>query len=117
MSLTKEVLTKEKLESLPIVGEQPKNEREAKYLNEICEYEFYNLEETGTPLKFPYGSTTRKANFYFMHGGKYKVPRHVARHIESRSTPRYEWRPNGMGGMEKTRIGDKPRFQMRQMFA
>lgn len=117
MAVIEKNLTKDELDLLPIVGDQPKNEREAKYLKEICEFEFYNLEETGMALKFPYGNTTKKTNFHFLHGARVRVPRHVARHVESRSTPRYEWRPNGLGGMEKTRVGDKPRFQMRQIFA
>lgn len=102
---------------LPIVGKVPVNEKEATALKEICEFEFYNLEEPGLSLKFPYGDTRRHHNFEFQHGEKYKIPRHVARHVESRSTPIYAWRPNGQGGMEKRQTGTRPRFQMRQIFA
>ena len=100
---------------LPIVGAQPKSESEKKFLKEICEYEFYNLEESGLSLKFPYGNASDNTTFVFFHGGKYKVPRHVARHLESKATPRYAWRPDGSGSLAKSRVGDTPRFQMRQV--
>jgi len=116
MVATKE-MTDKVLESLPIVGRQAKNEKEEKYLREVCEYEFYNLEEPGLSLKFPYGNTRTKHNFQFFHGAKYKVPRHVAMHVESRSTPMWDWRPDGTGKMVKQHIGTKPRFQMRQVYA
>ena len=109
--------SEEHLASLPIVGKVPKNEKEEKYLKEICEFEFYNLEEPGMSIKFPYGGTRKHHNFLFFHGGKYRLPRHVARHIESRSTPIYDWRPNGTGKMVKQLVGEKPRFQMRHVFA
>lgn len=101
---------------LPIVGNQPQSEKEEKYLNEISKYEFYNLEDPGMLIKFRYGDTTRNTKFIFLHGGKYDVPRHVARHIENCSTPIHDWRPNGMGQMVGQKTGDKPRFQMRQVF-
>ena len=118
MSRAKEAVHDEKFfVALPIVGEQPKSEKEEKYLREICEFEFNNLEEPGLSLRFPYGSTKNKHTFTLFHGGKYKLPRFLARHIESCSTPIWKWRPNGDGGMEKQEIGTKPRFQMRQMFS
>lgn len=111
--------TKQKIDftALPIVGAQPKSEKEEKYLKEICEFEFSNLEDPGLSIKFPYGNTSHKHTFQFFHGGKYHVPRHVARHIESRTTPLWSWRPDGNGTMKKERIGDKSRFQMRMVFA
>lgn len=105
------------LSKLPIVGAQPKSEKEEKYLKEICEYEFYNLEEQGLGVKFPYGNTREQYTFEFNHGGKYKVPRHVARHIESCSTPLWDWRPDGTGKMAKQLVGHKSRFQMRHVFS
>ncbi len=101
---------------LPINGAQPANQKEENFLREICEFEFYNLEDTGLSIKFPYGSTNHKEEFQFFHGGRYRVPRHLARHVETRTTPRYEWRPDGTGRMVSTKIGDKPRFQMRQIY-
>lgn len=115
MVSTKE-LSKNELEKLPIVGKVPSSEKEEKYLKEMGEYEFYNLEEPGLSIKFPYGNTTKKYNFQFFHGATYKVPRHVARHLETRTTPLWDWRPDGTGKMQKQMIGTKPRFQMRQIF-
>lgn len=101
---------------LPIIGRQPETEQEEEYLREELEYEFYNMEEPGTSLTFPYGSTKSKKNFLFVHGKKYKIPRHIARHIESCSVPLYKWQADGSGAMKKTRIGTKSRFQMRPVF-
>jgi len=116
-SVKVEVLDEKKLMDLPILGKKPENEKEEKYLREICEYEFYNVEEPGLTLRFPYGSTKKSYTFTFRHGEKYKIPRHVARHIESCSTPMYSWRPSGTGNMQKTHTGTKSRFQMRPVFA
>ena len=104
-------------EKLPIVGDQPRDEKEERYLKEVGKYEFYNLEDPGMLIKFPYGSTSHKENFTFLHGGKYDIPRHVARHIETRSTPIHQWRPSGTGQMVGEKVGDKPRFQMRHLYA
>lgn len=118
MSKTKDSSTSiEFLSQLPIVGKKPANEKEEKYLKEICEFEFYNLEEPGIPQKFPYGDTRKNHTFTFLHGGKYKLPRHVAQWVESRGTPIWDWRPDGSGRMVKQRVGEKPRFQMRHIFS
>ena len=109
--------TIDKMKKLPIVGRQPKGEKEEKILREMGEYEFYNLEEPGLCLKFPYGNTTNKINFAFFHGEKYQIPRHVARHLESCTTPIWDWRPDGTGRMTKQKIGERPRFQMRQVYS
>ena len=106
----------EDMQKLPIIGKQPQSEKEENYLREICEYEFYNLEEPGISVTFPYGNAKYQHNFTFFHGGKYQLPRFIARHMESCVIPLWEWRPNGLGGLEKQRIGTKPRFQMRQVF-
>lgn len=106
----------EDMQKLPIIGSQPKSEKEEKFLREICEYEFYNLKEPGVSVRFPYGDSKNHHVFTLFHGGKYKVPRFLANYIESRSTPIWEWRPNGIGGLEKKLIGHDPRFQMRQVF-
>lgn len=108
---------KRKLNSLPIMGDQPTSEKEEKWLKEIHTYEFYNLEEPGLNQKFCYGSTKNHATFEFFHGGKYDLPRHVARYLDSRATPMYTYKPNGHGQMEKTPTGVKPRFQMRQVMS
>jgi len=106
----------DKIKALPIVGAQPESEKEEKFLREICEFEFQNLEEPGLMNKFPYGGTKKSHVFNLFHGQKYTLPRFIARHVESCATPLWDWRPNGMGQMEKRYLGSKPRFQMRQTF-
>ena len=106
----------ESLSKLPIVGRQPESEKEENFLREISEFEFNNLEEPGVVHKFPYGNAKRSHNFTLFHGGKYKLPRFIARHLESCETPIWEWRPDGTGRLNKQKIGTKPRFQMRQVF-
>lgn len=107
----------EEIQQLPIIGKQPESEKEEKFLREVCEFEFQNIEEPGLSHTFPYGSTKKNHNFTFFHGGKYKVPRFIARHLESCTKPIWKWRPDGTGKMMKQNIGTRPRFQMRQTFA
>jgi len=85
-------------------------------LREVCEYEFVNLKEPGVFHKFPYGSTRKNHTFTLFHGGTYKLPRFIARHLESCATPMYEWRPDGLGKLIKKYTGNDPRFQMRQVY-
>lgn len=103
--------------NLPILGDQPKNEKEEKYLREIGTYEFVNLEEPGQSVKFSYGSDKKMVSPYLMHGADYRMPRHLVRHIQSREMPIYKYLPDGQGGMSKQRIGYKSRFQMREKFS
>ncbi len=113
---SKNDLKLEKYINLPIVGDQPKSEKEEAFLRELCEYEFMNLEEPGLSISFCYGNAKNKEDFTFFHGGKYKLPRFIARHMESCSKPIWKWRPDGTGRMNKQKIGNDPRFQMRQTF-
>jgi hypothetical protein len=108
--------TLDDLQKLPIIGKHPKNEKEEKFLREVCEFEFFNLEEPGVSCRFPYGNAKHQHNFTLFHGGKYKLPRFIAAHLESKCTPIWEWRPDGTGRLVKKQIGNKPRFQMRQVF-
>jgi len=108
--------TAEDFQKLPIIGKQPSSEKEEKFLREVCEFEFINIEEPNVSLRFPYGNAKVQHNFTLFPGGKYKLPRFIARWIESRTTPIWEWRPDGRGSLEKKLIGNKPRFQMRQVF-
>jgi len=117
MAVSQDIPKKSDLEKLPIVGAKPVNEKEEKYLKEIVPYEFYNIEEPGVSIKFPYGSTRNMKNFTLFHGGTYHVPHHVARHLENCSTPIWDYRPDGQGRMTKQRVGEKPRYQMRQKFS
>lgn len=105
------------LASLPIIGITQRSEKEEKHLREVVEFEFNNLEEPGLTHKFVYGDTKRKATLEFWHGGKYRVPRFIARFLESRSLPIWEWRPDGSGKMVKKVCGNRPRFQMRESFS
>lgn len=106
-----------KLEALPIIGEKPANEKEEKFLREVNEYIFQNLEETGVSLAFSYGDLKNNVSLMLMHGAKYKFPRFLARHIEDVATPIYELRPDNMGGRSPMETGKKPRFQMKQVFS
>jgi hypothetical protein len=106
----------DKLPIVPIDGTKPKSEKEEKFLKEVVEYEFINTEEPGLIQKFPYGDTKNKQVFTFLHGGKYRVPRHVARWVESRQTPQWKWIPDGRGSLQKQLQSFKPRFQMRAVF-
>jgi len=102
--------------TLPIVGKQPKNEKEEQFLREICEFEFLNIKEPGVSHQFSYGNTKKNRNFTFNHGMSYQIPRFIARHLESCSTPLYEWRPDGLGKLIKKQVGNDPRFQLRQVY-
>lgn len=93
------------------------SEKERKWLEEEVEIEFYNLEEPGMMNKFPYGTTKNFKKYTLLHGGRYKLPRKVIKHLESRQTPIWKWMPDGTGAMGKQLIGYKPRFQCRQIFA
>lgn len=109
-----------KIQNLPIID--PKNpsrkfnEKEEKFLREMLTYEFMNLEEPGLMLKFPYGNSKNKHTFTFFHGGKYLLPRFLARHVESKSTPIWGWKPDGSGRLIKEMKGVKSRFQMREVY-
>ena len=107
----------EDISKLPIVGKKPKTEKEEKFLREVCEYEFINVEERGATHRFSYGNASNQHVFTFDHGKKYKLPRFIAEHVESRQTPIWDWRPDGTGAMNKQLTGQNPRFQMRQKFS
>lgn len=110
----------QRLQRLPIID--PKDpgkkfsEKEEKHLRELVDYEFMNLEEAGVPQRFSYGNANNKHTFTFLHGGKYTVPRFIGRHVESKSTPIWGWKPDGAGRMIKEKRGSKSRFQMREVY-
>jgi len=113
-------VNEKKLQKLPIIDPVNPNrkfsEKEEKHLREVVLYEFMNLEEPGLMQRFTYGNASHKHTFEFQHGGKYRVPRFIARHVESKSTPMWGWQPNGTGQMEKTMKGRNSRFQMREVY-
>lgn len=108
-----------KIQKLPIILNDPKrklSEGEEAYLRELVNYEFQNLEEPGLSHQFSYGNAQNKHTFTFEHGKRYKVPRFIARHVESRGTPIWKWISDGSGQMVKELKGTKSRFQMREVF-
>lgn len=109
-----------KMLRLPIIDpanpSKKHSEREEKWLREVSSYEFMNIEEPGLMHTFSYGCAGNSMKFTFFHGGKYKLPRFIARHIDSRGTPMWSWRPDGTGGLHKERVGMKSRFQMREVY-
>lgn len=109
----------EYIKSLPIIGKIPVNAKEEEFLREVVEFEASNLEEPGLMISFLYGNTKKSYKFNLMHGGTYRLPRFIARHIESCATPLWDWKPDmsGSGRMTKKYVGNKPRFQMRQVFS
>jgi len=110
-----------RMQALPIIDPDDPNkkisEKEEKFLREIVNYEFFNLEEPGMIQKFSYGNSKNKYTFTFFHGGKYRIPRFIARHVESKSIPMWNWKPDGMGRMQKMMAGRKSRFQMREVYS
>ncbi len=109
-----------KFKRLPIIDPNDPNrkisEKEEKHLREMVSYEFMNLEEAGLSQKFSYGNANNKHTFLFFHGSRYKVPRFIARHIESKCTPMWGWQPDGSGSLKKEKKGYKSRFQMREIY-
>ena len=104
------------IQMLPIVGKKPATEKDEKWLRELVEYEFHNIEEPGLVHSFTYGSTKLNHNFKFFHGGKYKIPRFIAHHVNNCGTPLWKWTPDGSGAMVKSLIGKNSRFQMREIY-
>lgn len=120
MELTAKEPDIKKMQNLPVYDPADPNrkfsEKEEKYLREVRTYEFMNLKEPGVMQKFSYGNAANKYTFVLMHGGKYKLPRFIQRHLESKSTPIWEYRPNGKGQLEKVQAGRDSRFQLREVF-
>ena len=120
MEQKQEVKNTNEFSKLPIIDRRDPgkkySEKEEKWLREISTYEFSNQEEPGLSIKFPYGSTRNKKNFMFFHGGKYQIPRFLARFVETCTTPIWKWKPDGSGSLIKERVGERPRFQMRELY-
>lgn len=109
-----------KMQELPIIlkGRSEFSKEEEKFLREIREFEFLNTEEPGVFHKFSYGNRSKRMNFTFFHGQKYKVPRFIARHLEENcQIPKYSWKPDGFGKLHPQLVSYKPRFQMREKFS
>lgn len=116
-AVIKTSLDERKLARLPIVGVGNKiDPKKEKWLREFGTYDFYNLEEPGLMHEFSYGDARNNMRFTFLHGGRYRVPRFIAQHIDSRGCPIYNWRPDGSGSMRKEKTGMSSRFQMREVY-
>lgn len=121
MNETVQTFNEKKLEKLPIViHDEPSrklNEKEEKFLREYVVCEFNNLENQtpGLMQGVVYGNTKNCMKFNFMHGGKYRIPRHVMQHINRCGTPQYQYKPDGSGRMSKGYAGRKNRFMMSQI--
>lgn len=89
------------------------SEKEQNYLNEEIEFEFYNTEEPGMMHTFSYGPSNSVKTYTLFHGGRYRLPRHIVHHLESKGTTNWAFRPDGTGSMGKMKEGIKPRFQCR----
>lgn len=117
MAVSKEEAEKAKrYVNLPIVGRQPANEKEEKFLRELVEYEFFNTQEPGVFMKFSYGTSKQQERFTLMHGASYLLPRFLARFLESRATPIYKWDADGTGRMVATPTGMDARFRLREVY-
>lgn len=93
------------------------SEKEQAFLDEEIQIEFYNIEEPGMMLKFPFGPTNNIKDYVFFHSGRYKLPRKVVEHIESQGSTINKYRPDGQGNLTPIKEGKKPRFQCRQIFS
>ena len=89
---------------------------EKEWLNEEVTVEFMNLEEPGLLQKFCYGSTKNPKTYILFHGGKYKLPRHLVNHINTREVPNWKWVPDGTGTLNKQMVSKTPRFQCREVY-
>jgi hypothetical protein len=103
-------------DKLPIVGPRPKNEKEEKFLREVILIEFINREQPGAALKFTYGDTKTTTIPTLFHGGKYRMPRHIVRHLENCQVPAYTYQGDGTGKLGKHLQAFNSRFQCRQLF-
>lgn len=119
-TVQEKMMDPKRMQKLPIID--PTNpskkfaEKEEKWLRELKSYEFMNIEEPGLMHTFSYGCAGNQMKITFFHGAKYTVPRFIARHIESRSTPMWAWRPDGSGSIRKEQTGKNSRFQMREVY-
>lgn len=106
---------------LPIIDKnKPANykysDKEEKFMRDTCTYEFINMENPGLAQVFHYGNAKNKIKLTLFHGGKYRLPRFIANHINSCGTPMWGFKPDGMGNMNKEKTGTKPRFQCREVY-
>lgn len=92
------------------------SEKEQNHLDEEVEIEFYNIEEPGVMHRFTYGTTRNPKTYVLVHGARYRLPRQVIQHIESKGPSIWNFKPDGRGSMGAVKQGNQPRFQCRQIF-
>lgn len=93
------------------------SEKEQAFLDEELEFEFFNIEEPGLQHEFSYGPTNNIKHYKLQHGHRYKLPRRVINHIESKGPSNWTLRPDGSGNMHTVKEGNKPRFQCKIIFS
>lgn len=93
------------------------SEKEQNFMNEELDFEFYNIEEPGVMHSFSYGPANNVKSYKLFHGGKYRYPRYLINHIESKGPANWQYSPDGSGNMRATKQGNKPRFQCRIIFS
>jgi hypothetical protein len=92
------------------------SDKEQAWLDEEVTFEFYNIEEPGSDLQFSFGPANNIKNYHLKHGQRYKYPRRVVNHIESKGPGNWALRPDGQGGTNAVKEGIKPRFQCKIIF-
>lgn len=93
------------------------SEKEQAFLDEEVEFEFYNIEEPGVMHQFSYGPANNVKDYKLIHGQRYRLPRRVLNHIESKGPANWALRPDGRGGTHPVKEGIRPRFQCRIVFS
>lgn len=93
------------------------NEKEQAWLDEEVEFEFFNIEEPGSEITFSYGPANNIKTYTLKHGQRYKYPRRIVNHIESKGPSNWATRPDGRGGSMVVREGNFPRFQCKIIFS
>lgn len=93
------------------------NDKEQAWLDEELEFEFYNIEQPGVMHEFSYGPANNVKNYKLYHGHRYKFPRRLINHIESKGPGNWVLRPDGHGNMNAQKEGIQPRFQCKIIFS
>lgn len=93
------------------------SDKEQAFLDEEVEFEFYNIEEPGVSHEFDYGPSNNIKHYVLHHGQRYRYPRKIVNHIETKGPSQWEMTPDGQGRMQKRKIGMSPRFQCRVVYS
>jgi hypothetical protein len=99
-----------------VEAEEKKEIMEKKPVDEEVDIEFFNLENPGLYIKFVFGDTRKKKSYTLFHGGKYKLPRSVIKHLSTRQMPIWNYISDGTGHMQKNLMAYRSRFECRQVW-